>query len=85
MTQIFNLGIRGSILKIVKEDHEKGIGNGLSKEDAEYLEYLESLPKGQWIDLDNNGRMISKEQADKNMAEHLSRFKPIKSTPTEGN
>lgn len=39
---------------------------------------LESLPKGVWIDLDENGNPISREEAIKKEREHLSHFKPIK-------
>lgn len=78
--QIMNGGIEGAILRIVKTDGEK-----LSSEDEERLNYLEGLPKNEWIDLDDNGKAISKEQAEKEFQEHLSRFKPISNDNTRTN
>lgn len=72
-TQIMNGGIQGAILRILKNDGEE-----LTKEQQERLDLLESLPKNTWIDLDNNGNPISKEEAEQNFREHLSKFKPIK-------
>ncbi len=72
--QIFNLGVFGGILKIIKESDERDGASSLSQEDLEYLEYLESLPKNQWIDLGDDGKMITKEQAKENEIEHLRRF-----------
>lgn len=69
-TQIMNGGIRGAILNLVEDSK-------LSKEDLEEKKYLNSLPKNEWIDLDENGKMISKEKADQNLKEELSKFKPI--------
>lgn len=71
--QIMNGGLEGAILRILKND-----GDELTKEQQERLDLLESLPKNTWIDLDDNGNPISKEQANKNFEEHLSKFKPIK-------
>lgn len=70
--QIYNMGIYGGILKIIKES-----GDTLSEKDEARLQYLESLPKNEWIDLDENGMAITKEQADINFQKHLSRFTPI--------
>lgn len=69
--QIYNMGIYGGILKIIKES-----GDTLSEKDEAHLQYLESLPKNEWIDLDENGMAITKEQADINFQKHLSRFTP---------
>ncbi|MCT4088835.1 hypothetical protein HZP82_15760 [Elizabethkingia anophelis] len=69
-TQIFNGGIRLGILKAAGRE-------SLSDEDKERLDYLESLPKNQWVDLDENGKMISREEAAKRDAEHLEKFQPI--------
>jgi len=68
-----NGGIRANILKIAKES-----GAILKPEDEDYLNKIMSLPKNTWIDLDDNGNPISKEQADTNFKEHISKFKPIK-------
>lgn len=72
-TQIFNGGVRGAILRLAKDKGAK-----LTDEQEKQLEVLESLPKNQWIDLDDNGNPITKEEAQKNLEEHLSQFKPIK-------
>lgn len=72
-TQIFNGGVRGAILRLAKDKGAK-----LTDEQEKQLEVLESLPKNQWIDLDDNGNPITKEEAQKNWEEHLSQFKPIK-------
>lgn len=71
-SQIMNGGIRANILKIAKDS-----GTILSPEDEAYMNKMLDLPKGVWIDLDDNGNPISKEQADENFKEHLSKFKPI--------
>jgi hypothetical protein len=71
-TQIMNGGIEGAILRIVKDDY-----NTLTPEQEERLELLESLPKNVWVDLDDSGNPISKEQAENNMKEELSHFKII--------
>ena len=70
--QIYNMGIYGGILKLIKES-----GDTLSEKDEIRLQYLESLPKNEWIDLDENGIAITKEQAEINLKKHLSRFKTI--------
>lgn len=70
--QIWNTGVEGGILKIIKDD-----GGQLTPDQEKYLATLESLPKNQWNDLDSNGNPISKEQAAENTKEHLSHFKPI--------
>lgn len=72
-TQIMNGVIKANILKIAKDS-----GTILNIEDEAYMNKMIDLPKGVWIDLDDNGNPISKEQADENFNEHLSKFKPIK-------
>lgn len=72
-TQIMNGGIRANILKIIKDS-----GGTLKQEDEDYLNKIMALPKNTWIDLDDNGNPISKEQAETNFKEHLSKFKPIR-------
>ncbi len=69
--QIYNGGIRGAILNLVDD-------SDLSPEDLERKKYLNSLPKNQWIDLDENGRMISKEVAENNWKKEIEKYKPIK-------
>ena len=71
-TQIMNGGIEGGLLRILKDD-----GNKLTPEQEQRLELLESLPKNEWIDLDENRNPISKEQAKNNIKEKLSHFKII--------
>ena len=71
-TQIMNGGIEGGILRIVKDDY-----NTLTPEQEQRLELLESLPKNEWIDLDENRNPISKEEAENIMEEKLSHFKII--------
>ena len=72
-TQIMNGGLEGAILRILKN-----AGDELTKAQLARLDLLESLPKNTWIDLDDNRNPISKEQANKNFEEHLSKFKIIK-------
>ena len=43
--QIYNGGIFGGILKIIKESDERDGTSSLSQEDLEYMDYLETLPK----------------------------------------
>lgn len=50
----------------------------ISDEDEAYMNKIMDLPKGVWIDLDEKGNPISKEEADANFKKHLSKFKPIK-------
>lgn len=69
--QIYNGGIRGAILNLI-DDSE------LSSDDLEEKKYLNSLPKNQWIDLDENGKMISKEIAENNFQKEIAKYKPIK-------
>ena len=69
--QIYNGGIRGAILNLI-DDSE------LSSDDLEGKKYLNSLPKNQWIDLDENGKMISKEIAKNNFQKEIAKYKPIK-------
>jgi len=71
-TQIMNGGIYGGLLRIAKED-----GAILSDEDEAKLAMLEALPKGVWIDLDDNGNPISKEEAKRLEQEKLSKFRVI--------
>ncbi|WP_440880669.1 hypothetical protein [Tenacibaculum sp. C7A-26P2] len=71
--QIYNGGIQAGILRAAKDS-----GAILGKEDEERLKLLESLPKNQWIDLDDSDNPISKDEAKKNWNDHLSKFKPIK-------
>ncbi len=72
--QIYNGGIFGGILKIIKESDERDGTSSLSQEDLEYMDYLETLPKNTWIDVDSKGRMITPEQARQEEMEHLRRF-----------
>lgn len=69
--QIYNGGIRGAILNLV-DDSE------LSPEDLDEKKYLNSLPKDQWIDLDEKGKMIPKEKAEENLKKEIAKYKPIK-------
>lgn len=65
--QIYNGGLELGILKIVGDEH-------LSEDDKKRKAYLESLPKNTWIDLDENGQMISPEQAAENRKAELKRY-----------
>lgn len=71
--QIMNGGMELAILKLAKED-----GNTLSPEDQARLEYLESLPRDVWIDLDENGMMITPEEAQKREEEKISHYSILK-------
>jgi hypothetical protein len=77
-TQIMNGGIQAGILRAAKEYNIENNLGPLSPEQEERLAMLEALPKGVWIDLDESGNPISREEADKKELEYLSRFKPIK-------
>ena len=69
MTQIMNGGIFGGILAAIGREN-------LSPEDQERLDYLESLPKNQWITLGDDGKALSDQEAERQWKEHLSRFTP---------
>lgn len=69
--QIYNGGIFGGILNIIPDKE-------LSPKDLEHKQYLNSLPRNTWIDVDENGKAISREEASNREEEMLSRFKPIK-------
>lgn len=69
--QIYNGGLELGILKIVGDDH-------LSEDDKKRKAYLESLPKNRWIHLDENGQMISDEQAVENFKSELKKYGVVK-------
>lgn len=70
--QIMNGGIEGGLLRIIKDD-----GDTLTPEQEKRLKLLESLPKNEWIDLDDNGNPVSKKEAQEKLKEELSHFKII--------
>lgn len=72
-TRIMNGGVEGAILNIL-DDLE------LSEEQLSRKKYLNSLPKNQWINLDENGLMISTEEAELHEKEYLKKIKPINKT-----
>lgn len=65
--QIYNGGLELGIFKIVGDEN-------LSEKDLQRKKYLKSLPKNQWIDLDENGMMITSEEARKREQEMLKRY-----------
>lgn len=71
--RIMNGGVEGAILNLI-DDSE------LSEEQLSRKKYLNSLPKNQWINLDENGLMISTEYANLREKEYLKKFKPINKT-----
>lgn len=72
MKQIMNGGIWAGIARIVKEE-----GGVLSEGDEARLKMLDALPKGEWIDLDDDGNPISREESEQKEKGHMSRFTVI--------
>ena len=70
-TQIKNGGIELGILQAASKYAE------LSEEQIKRMEYLDSLPKGVWITLDENRMAITNEEARTREIEHLKKFKVI--------
>ena len=68
MKSIMNGGLELGILQIVGDTN-------LSESDKKRKAYLESLPKGKWIPLDENGMAISDEQAAELAKKELKRFR----------
>ena len=67
--RIYNGGIEHGLLLAAKED---GL---LSESDEIQLNYLESLPKNQWLELDVNGKLITTQEADERQSAMLGRYK----------
>ena len=67
MKSIMNGGIELGILQIVGDEN-------LSDADKHRKAYLESLPKGKWIYLDDNGLAITDEQVAAAQKEELARY-----------
>lgn len=67
MKSIKNGGLELGIFNIVGDDV-------LSEADKERKAYLESLPKGKWITLDENGNAVSDEEAKKMADNELKRY-----------
>jgi hypothetical protein len=65
--QIFNGGIEAGILQIVGREN-------LNEVDIKRLDYLESLPKNQWINLDEKGKAITENEALENEITELTRY-----------
>ena len=82
MTQIMNGGVRGAILRIAIDSAEAK-GEKLTDDQEDQLAMLEALPENVWIDLDENGRPISKDRAEKEFDEHLSQFVPVNQVKKE--
>ncbi len=71
-TQIFNGGIRLGILKAAKQH-----GHVFTPEQQSEFDYLDALPKNKWIDIDKNGKAITRDQAIQHEVELLQNFKVI--------
>lgn len=68
--KIRNGGIELGILEIVGSD-------ALSQKDLDRKAYLESLPKNEWIALDENGKAITQQQAEERENAKMERYKPF--------
>ena len=68
MRSIYNGGLELGILQIVGDE-------ALSPEDRARKAYLESLPKNKWIHLDENGKVISDEEALRIQRDELLKYR----------
>jgi hypothetical protein len=70
MVHILNGGLEGALLSAIGDEN-------LTPNDIERRKYLESLPKGVWIALDENGKAMTEEEAQEKERQHLARFKKM--------